>query len=603
MSRRSPFVVLGISGLHDAPRRFGAMSPTGDVGRHYQGYDAAAALFVDGKLVAAAQQERFTGRKFDHSFPADAIRSCLALAGLTIGDVTAVGHNFDYGPLRPVFSRTPEGTDLFDACLDPGVQVRWFSAHDLPVGRVEPVRHHDAHAWHAALTHDDMPATVVVADGVGETASLSIYAFDGSAVRRIRSWPITASLGLFYSLITQQLGWLPNSDEHMVMGLAAYGDPARYRDVMRRAVELRPDGGVRVRMLEHDTERQRWTHEGAAGWLAAQAHDAGGIDLLQPTDDQADLAAAAQERLVDAMTHVVDHAMRRTSIYHLKIGGGVALNCSMVGALTKRFPDVAIAVPYAAGDDGSSIGAALALHSPEHRPPVLPAVPLLGESAGAVPPELGVHLRVADDIDPDSLVHAIASLIAAGATVAWVQGRQEFGPRALGNRSLLADPRTMSSRDRLNSIIKHREPFRPLAPALQDETAGRYLYLPRADLGTMTVAVRTRSLMRQHLPAAVHVDGTARAQLVSRSEQPLFWRLIDAFGNLTGHPVLLNTSFNGRGQPIVRTATEAFTTFSAHPVDVLVVNQTVWAKDPWREAFKSALRNRPSKIGTTGEPR
>ncbi|MGW6971557.1 carbamoyltransferase family protein [Streptomyces sp. NPDC054952] len=586
-----PGVVVGYSGLHGSAEHHVRSSPDASLAeqRHYQGYDAAAAVFVDGRLVAAGQQERWSGRKFDHAFPDTALRQCLRLAGLSITDVDAVAHNFDHSGLRRLYAGNPRAADRYAQVLDPSLQQRWFAEYFGHVPPLTPVRHHVAHANYAVAAAGEDRLTVVIADGLGETDALSVFAYHDGRLDRIRSWPWRASLGLYYSLVTQHLGWLANSDEYKVMGLAAYGDPDRYRKVFDEAVVLRDDGGVDVTFLApQGRSAERELHRSAGAWLTdCLGPPRAGEDSLN--QHHADLAAAAQQRLEHALRHVMTTAVRRTGIEHVAFGGGVALNCLAIGRLAGIACD-ALLVPPAPGDDGTAIGAALALLDLDRACATWPVLPLLGPPPTVTPSLARRPDHVAVVTDPQIRSRTVAQVLADGAVVGWAHGPMEFGPRALGNRSIFADPRTVASRERVNRAVKQREPFRPLAPAVKAGAARRYFDLPPAQLRHMTAVARARPIAVREVPAVVHADNTSRVQVVHRCEHPALWELLDAFEGLTGVPVLLNTSLNVNGRPMACTAEDAVATYDTGALDVLVVDGHVLATETWRSRVLDALR-------------
>ncbi len=597
-----PRVVVGYSGLHGSAEHHRWSFPGASAAeqRHFQGYDAAAAVFVDGHLVAACQQERWSGRKFDHAFPGTAVHQCLRLAGLSITDVDAVAHNFDHGGLRKLYARNPLAVDRYDAVLDPCLQGRWFGEHFGHVPPFFPVRHHIAHATYAVAAAGRDRLTVVIADGLGETDALTVFAYHDGRLERVRSWPWRASLGLYYSLVTQHLGWLANSDEYKVMGLAAYGDPDRYRQIFDDAVVLRDDGGVDVTFLGlPDEPALRGLHRPASAWL---------IDHLGTTrmpnvsveQRHADVAAAAQQRLEQALRHVITAAVTETGIGDVAFGGGVALNCLAVGRLAGRACDTLL-VPPAPGDDGTAIGAALAVLDLDAASASWPPLPLLGPAPKAPIALANRSDHIAAVADPQVRAHVGAQVLAAGAVVGWAHGPMEFGPRALGNRSIFADPRTKASRERVNRAIKQRENFRPLAPVVKAEAAPRYFDLPPAQLRHMTAVARARPTALHDVPAVVHADGTARVQIVHRAEHAVLWHLLDGFEELTGVPVLLNTSLNINGRPMACTAEDAVATYEAGALDLLVVDNHILATTAWRPRVMDALRR--TVTGAERQPR
>ncbi len=579
--RPRPAVVLGYSGLDGSAEFKQAAFPDLAEGerRLYQGLDSAAALLVDGRLVAAVQQERYSGVKFDHAFPVDAIDSCLRLAGLTVDDVDAVAHNFDYSTLAPLSQGDPFTARRFRQVYHPERQNELLRRHYPRLAgrlRVRPVRHHLAHAWSAAIPSGQQRALVVVLDGMGELHAISVYEWSGGRLRRLAQQDYRGSLGLLYAAATLHLGFWPNSDEYKVMALAAGGDPGRFAGLLDQAVTLGPGGTVRVPLLARNRSlRERETFAGSRQWLAANgcpAHDGGGL-----TAAHLDLAAAVQDRVQAAVLHVVDHWVRETGIRDVALAGGVALNCVAVGALARSGIVRSVYVQPAAGDEGTAIGAALSLADPRAAMDGYPEMTFLG-------PDVTERLPAADRtgwqrrLAEGTRERVVAMLLARGLIVGWASGRLEFGPRALGHRSILADPRRRETRDRVNAMVKFREGFRPLAPMVLAERAHEYFELPPAELRHMTVATGVRPGRAHRIPAVVHDDGTARIQVVRRSDLPEIWRVLHEFAALTSVPVLMNTSLNVKGQPTARDGSEAFRTFESSELQVVVIGDTIHAK-------------------------
>jgi carbamoyltransferase len=561
-------VVLGYSGIDGADAYLNSRTDlVGPERRFYQGMDAAAAVFVDGHLTAAVQQERLTGQKFDNAYPAEAMSWCLAASGVSERDVDVVAHGFDYGRYRRLFEASPAGRQRYEALYAPERQHALLRQY-LPAlgGRVPvtPVRHHDAHAYSAVTGSGFDECLVVVMDGMGEVDAISVYRWQrGGALHRLVAHDFRSSLGLYYSLITAHLGFEPNSDEYRVMALAAFGDPSRYESVLDEAIQLREAGSLVVPMLASapdDPNREQYRR--GRRWLAEQTFAPRTPDEML-TSQHADLAAAAQQRLERAIEHVVRHWVAQTGLTRLALAGGVALNC-VANVRSFGWGVTDLYVQPAAGDEGTSLGAALAMMEPESLPD-LPIMPFYGPDipGGGEPTVTAQHL-------------------ANGAVVGWAQGRLEFGPRALGNRSILADPRDAATRDRVNSAVKFREGFRPLAPAVLAERTQEFFDVPAgANARHMTLAVPVRPSARAAIPAVVHADGTARVQVVHREDAPGLAALLEQFDRLTGVPVLLNTSLNVKGQPMAATAADAVWTFENSAMDVLYVGDEVRLKDAW----------------------
>ncbi|MEE6261676.1 carbamoyltransferase family protein [Plantactinospora sonchi] len=593
MTGRRRTVVLGYSGLHGSAELKRSHFPDLDEreARLFQGLDSAAALVVDGELVAAVQQERYSGIKFDHSFPVDAMVSCLAVAGLGFADVDAVAHNFDHSHMR-VFAEGEEyARRRYREVLDPARQTellhRFVPA--LARHRVTPVAHHRAHALTAAVPSGFDDALVVVVDGMGELHAVSVYTWRNGQLTRLAALDYRASLGLFYAILTMHLGYWPNSDEYKVMALAALGDPARYRDVLTEAVRCEPDGRLDVPLLRLNRgPRARETFATSRDWLAARVcpERRAGEEL---TRAHIDLASAAQKRVEQALTHLVSYWVRRTGLRRVAFAGGVALNCVAIGKLAASGLVDGVYVQPAAGDEGTAVGAALALAGPAVSGTRYPAMTYLGPDVAEDGPPAGQpywSVSVAAGVAEA----AVARLLAEGRIVGWAQGRLEFGPRALGNRSILADPRDRDARERVNAAVKFREEFRPLAPAVKAERADEWFVVPAGtNMRHMTVAVPVRPASAGRIAAVVHDDGTARVQAVHQVDNPRFWRILDEFERLTGTPVLMNTSLNVKGQPTARAGAEAFRTFDSSRLDVLVVGDRLYAKPEAVSAAEQAV--------------
>ena len=578
-------LVLGISGLHHSiafkERLVADLGPRER--RMVQGLDSAAALVSEDGVLAAAAQERYRGGKGTNIFPAEAIAACLGAAGAAIDDVAFVAHGFRYEPSRR-FELDEFTRRWFSEVFCEQVQLDVLSQH-FPGGewrrRLVRVPHHLSHAASSYHLSGFDEAVVLVADGSGETESITVFDGVGPDLIRRRSYPVTSSLGLLYGLVTHYLGFLAGMDEYKVMGLAPYGEPSRFASAAGELVRLGPDGGLTVPLLSFDTSpAERETHRGAVRRLA---------ELFGPPRDPGeqisqrhmDIAATVQDCLQEAVLHVLRPAVAGRPPRPLCLVGGVALNCTANGLLARSGMFSDIFVQPAAGDDGSALGAALwQLHqmapgTPRRRM----TMPYWGDEFTAADTEaalaaLDPGYRV-EKLADEELLGEVSALIAAGNVVAWFQGRMEFGPRALGNRSILADPAAGHMRAHLNEVVKQREEFRPFAPAVPAEDAGRYFDIPAGQehlYQHMLFVAPVRAGYRTLLAAVTHVDGSARVQVVDRETAPLFWRLLRRFGELRGLPVLLNTSFNLRGQPIVRTPAEAVATYARSRIDVLAIN-------------------------------
>jgi carbamoyltransferase len=572
--------VIGISGFEGAVPFKRRHWPSLDT-RAYrisQGHDAAAALVSSGRVVAAAAEERFDRRKHSAHFPVNAIKWCLEQAGLSIDDIDQLAHGFDYGPYRTIYSADPTTRALYDEVLSRDALLALVK-RDLPgfpADRVCQVPHHMAHAASAYFTSGWDECLVIVVDAMGEAHGSTIYLGRNGELTRLKSIGAQDSVGVFYSLVTYHLGFDFNSDEYKIMGLAPYGDPARYRDFFAREVVLREDGTIKIPMLQRNTTRDDRENYGAT--LAYLAEH-----LLPPrdpsgdiTDAHRDVAAALQECLDNVMQHICGTFQRSTGQNHLALAGGVALNCTANGRLIKAGLFDEIYVQPAAGDDGTALGAAL--YASAKRGVIanrrMPA-PLLGPAydSSAVDRAIAAaapRITVERFESLDRTCQAAAELIAKGRVLAWYRGRMEFGPRALGNRSILADPGHPEMRDRINSMVKKREAFRPFAPAVSLGQVHQWFDVAAGTvLPYMIAVVDVREVHRAGLPAITHVNGSARVQTVSESDNAAFHTLLRAVGHTTGREMVLNTSFNVKGQPIVNTPEEAIATFLDTGIDHL----------------------------------
>ena len=572
--------IIGISGLEMSVPFKRAKWP-GLEEREYriaQGMDAAAALLVDGELIAAAGEERFSGKKHTGDFPIHAIRFCLEEAGLSIQDVDELAHAFDYAPYRNLYLRDEVSADLYREVLSPEALLKQVR-RDLPGFSEEKlfaVGHHLAHAASAAYTSGWEECLVVVNDAMGEVESLSVYDFHDGEFDRIRELSANDSVGILYSLVTLHLGFDFNSDEYKIMGLAPYGNPARFRSFFERAVEMRTNGSIRIPVLHlNRTREERENYTATRAWLDEHL-----IPRRAPGDPitsvHEDVAAALQECLERTVMHICGYFAAETGLRRLALAGGVALNCTANGKLVRSGLFDEVYVQPAAGDDGAALGAALyqASRAGEVRNRRLP-VPLFGPAynANCVDAALGrlngrVHVTRFTSLEETCA--CAARLIADGRVVAWYRGRMEYGPRALGNRSILADPGHPEMRDRINAMVKKREAFRPFAPACAVEDAYRWFEVePGTELPYMITVVDVRPEVREALPAVTHVNGSARLQTVSAKDNPDFHALLRAVGEVTGRQMVLNTSFNVKGQPIVNTPEQAIDTFLGTGIEFL----------------------------------
>jgi carbamoyltransferase len=577
--------ILGISGLEQSIPFKKAHWPNLDE-REYrisQGHDSAAALIVDGTLVAAVAEERFSRKKHTGDFPILAIRSCLATAGLPIEAVDEIAHGFDYSAYQQLYSLDPITSALYREVFsrDALLSLVGRDLPGFPPERVHQVGHHLAHAASAYFTSGWDECLVVVVDGMGEAHSVTVYHADDGRLEQVHQIAASDSIGVLYSLVTLHLGFDFNSDEYKIMGLAPYGHPERFRQFFEQAVELR-DGSIHIPILKLNRtrdERENYllTRKYLADHLIRERHPNDDV-----TGEHQDVAAALQACLDRTMMHVCGHFGTKLGLRRLALAGGVALNCTANGKLLRSGLFDEIYVQPAAGDDGTALGAALYRASlagevVNRRAPV----PFFGPaySMKDIDAALSASRDRVEVTRFGSLAETCAeaaTLIAAGRVIAWYRGRMEFGPRALGHRSILADPGHPEMRDRINAMVKMREAFRPFAPAVSIEQAHHWFDIPPlTELPYMIVIVNVREPFRAQLPAITHVDGSARVQTVSAGDNAEFHALLQAVGRTTGREMVLNTSFNVKGQPIVNTPLEAIETFLRTGIEYLFLENVL----------------------------
>ena len=569
------------------------------ISAHY--HDSAAALVVDGVPVAAVQEERLSRRKNDASFPLNAIEWCLDHATLDPDDLDAVVF-YERSMLK--FARIltctlrafPRSWRSFPHAmkntLGEKVWVRGVIASHLGIdrSRILFTGHHEAHAAAAFLTSPSRRAAILTADGVGEWATLTagIGARDEttnlSLLREIR---FPHSLGLLYSTFTAYLGFAVNEDEYKVMGLAAYGRPSMV-DQVRKVIRRTPDGGFEIvpEYFEYQTTATRSYASKFVDLFGPPRPSYEPIDV-ETADGRrfADIAASVQRVLEDTLVDIARALQQETKLPDLCFGGGVALNGVANARILAESGFERVFVPPAPGDAGCALGAALYADRLYFKNPDrdVPDHPFWGPAVDAA------HLARAareddqrvDELDDGALIERVAADLAGNRVVGWMDGASEYGPRALGHRCLLAAPHAIAMRDRLNRDIKHREEFRPFAPVVTAEAAERYFELPAGGARLarfMSGVFPVRSEWRTKLAAVTHVDGSARVQVLERSMAPRLHALLEAYGRRSGIPVLLNTSFNVAGEPIVNAALEGYSTFRRCGIDALVAGPAVVTK-------------------------
>jgi carbamoyltransferase len=581
--------IIGISGV-EGSMPFKRQHWPGLEEREYrisQGHDSAAALVVNGEIVACVAEERINRQKHSSAFPAGAIRYCLGEAGIEIGDVDEIAHGFDYAPYKAAYSMDPVSATLFREVFSREALLALVERDfpGFPAARVHHVNHHLAHAASAYFTSGWDECLVVVVDGMGEVHGATVYHAKNGGLKQLLSIPAGDSIGILYSLITLHLGFDFNSDEYKIMGLAPYGDASRFRAFFEQTVQFAGDGSLRIPLLRLNRSRDEREDYGASrAFLASHLLPARHPDA-DIADEHRDVAASLQSCLDAALQHVCGHFGRKTGLRKLALAGGVALNCTANGKLLRSglFDD--IYVQPAAGDDGVALGAALyragvAGEAINARMPVPFLGPMHGQAAiDAAIEKCSDRVSVVRYSSLDETCDAAAKLIAGGRVISWYRGRMEYGPRALGHRSILADPGHPEMRERINRMVKMREAFRPFAPAVTLDQVDRYFEVPPGqELPYMIIIVNVREEYREQLPAITHVDGTARVQTVSATDNPEFHALLKAVGKATGREMVLNTSFNVKGQPIVNTPEDAIETFLGTGIEYLFLEEVLVAR-------------------------
>ncbi len=604
--------IIGISGLHRSvafkKKHFPGLSR-----REYriaQGFDSAAALVNENGVVAAASEERFSRVKTTGAFPRYAINYCLSAGNLKLENIDYIAHGFNYEPVKEYFEGDDHLKTLYKEVYAPEVQrevIREFYPEFDADAKFYPVTHHLAHAASAFYPSGYNEALILISDGMGEIHSITVAVGRGKDIEVLKQVSASHSLGILYGVFTLYLGFFFGLDEYKVMGLAPYGNPRRFYTKIMDFVDLKPDGTYAIPLFaENKTQLEKETHRGVLKELEetfGPAREPGS----EMTQYHKDIAAGVQAMLQTCQMHVLRHFQRETGLTNLCMAGGVALNCTANGVIRRSRLFKNMFVQPAAGDDGPALGAALYAQrqlTPQFQREKMTA-PLYGPEFDNAAIEAALNKRTDCKTvrreNFSELCRDVAALLDAGKIVAWFQGRMEYGPRALGNRSILADPRAPEMRNKVNMLIKMREGFRPFAPAVKKEGAAKIFDIDAGDEDTfahMLYVTQVRPEFQEQLPAITHVNGSARPQTVSREHNPRFWTLIDAFEDRTGMPVVLNTSFNVKGQPIVCTPEEAIDTFLLARLDVLVLGDYIVAAKV-QENIEESRRRSTEKIAPT----
>lgn len=590
-------------------------------------HDSAAALVVDGAIAAAAQEERFTRRKHDAGFPRHAVQYCLSVAGCGLDELDAVV--FYDKPfikferlLETYLSFAPRGFQSFKMAMPVWLREKLFQKQILAkeLRKLSPsfdsekllfTEHHLSHAASAFYPSPFEEAAVLTMDGVGEWATMTLAIGKGADLKVHKELHFPHSLGLLYSAVTYYIGFKVNSGEYKVMGLAPYGEPRFAQLMLDELIDLKPDGSFQL--------DQRYFNYGVGLTMTNERFAAlfgepvrGPEQLLTPF--HMDMAASVQAVTEEIVLRLARSVRAETGQKNLCLAGGVALNCVANGKLLREGIFEGLWIQPAAGDAGGALGAALAgYHLFAGQPRQVPASgdamqgSYLGPSFSQA--EIEAELTAAgarfELMDEEVLIDAVAAGLAEGKAVGWMQGRMEFGPRALGGRSILGDPRSPAMQKTLNLKVKYRESFRPFAPSVLREDVADWFELD-GDSPYMLLVADVREDLRREMteeekalfgidklnvprstiPAVTHVDYSARIQTVHAETNPRYHRLISRFKALTGCPVLVNTSFNVRGEPIVCNATDAFRCFMGSEIELLVVGDCLLRKEAQDPALK-----------------
>lgn len=556
-------------------------------------HESAAALLAGGRLAAAAEEERFSRVKHDPRLPVRAFRFCLRRAGIAPQDLTALGY---YEEPRAKLSRQlwagasggeAAGGDF--AWLDPSAPERAIREGLGYEGPIHTFGHHRSHAASAFHFSGFPEAAVLTVDGVGEWATTAYWHAAPRGLELLESVDFPHSLGLLYSTFTSYLGFAVNDGEYKVMGLAPYGSP-RFLAEMGRVVESLPGGQLRLdlRYFDFVNGRRMYSPE-LCDLFGAPPRPRGG----ELTPFHADVARSLQQLLEEILLEKARYLRARTGAENLCLAGGVALNCVANGRLRREGAFRRLFVPPAAGDSGGALGAAALAHfAATGSPPAAEALAHAqwgpGWSGGEIAPLLAAAGLPALDFRgrEGDLLEAVVDRLAGGKVVGWFHGRMEMGPRALGGRSLLADPRDPAMRERLNAQVKKREAFRPFAPSVLAAAAARHFDLDHPSPFMLeTCAVRSEL----DLPAITHVDGSARPQTVDPAVSPRYAALLGAFERRTGCPLLVNTSFNVAGEPIVASPLDALSSLATSGIDALVLEDFLLDRAALPESWADTL--------------
>lgn len=558
-------------------------------------HDSAAAILKDDTIIAAVEEERFSRKKFDDGFPKNAICWCINEAGIEPPQIDFVAF-YDKPILK--FERlldnyiavAPRGLGSFLDIIPKWIHKRLWIKDDIKKhlkgfkGKIIFPEHHLSHAAYTFFTSPFNEAAILTVDGVGEWSTTSIGYGNDTTIKLMHDirWP--HSVGMFYSAFTYFLGFQINEGEYKLMGLSSYGKPKYYDLILNELVDIKNDGSIHLNMkyfaFHYDKVMTSKKFEELFG-VPVRKEDS------EAEQVHYDIGASAQKVLEDILLKMVHHIHKKTNMRNLCLGGGVALNGVANYRILKEGPFESIHIPPSPGDAGSAVGCAqYTYYSHTKNPRIIEHDHAkwiqnnvyLGPSYhdNEIKAFLESNNIKNQNFERQNLLHTTAKLISEQNVVGWYQGRMEWGPRALGNRSILADPRNAKMKDILNEKIKHRERFRPFAPSILEEYVSEYFDL---DIPSPFMLLVAKVKKPQKIPAVTHVDGTSRLQTVSKNANPLYYDLINEFYKITGIPVLVNTSMNVKGEPIVNTPQEAHTMLLKTEMDYLVMGNYIVSKD------------------------
>ena len=562
-------------------------------------HDSAAAILKDGHIIAAAEEERFSRKKFDDGFPSMAIDWCLQDVGIRPEQVDSVAF-YDKPVLK--FDRlldnyitvAPRGLYSFLDIIPKWLHKRLWIKDDIKKhlkgfkGEIIFPEHHMSHAAYAFYTSPCKESAILSIDGVGEWTTTSFGTAQDNSIKLTDDirWP--HSVGLFYSAFTYFLGFKVNEGEYKLMGLSSYGKPKYYDLILKELIDVKDDGSIHLNMkyfaFTYDKVMTNDKFSELFGISPRKKNE-------KTEQTHFDIGASAQKVLEDVVLKMANHIHKKTQMKNLCFGGGVALNGVANYNLLKNGPFENIHIPPSPGDGGSAVGCAQYLyyiHKKNKRIIETDQAKRIRENVYVGPQFDDEEIKYFLDsnkityqkFDRQSLLQNTAKLISDGKIVGWYQGKMEWGPRALGNRSILADPRREDMKDILNAKIKHRESFRPFAPSIMEEYVSEYFHVPKKDTDVyfMEKVYKFKSEKIDLIPAVVHYDNSGRLQSVDKKNSPLYYSLINNFYKITKVPIVVNTSFNLNGEPNVETPTDAIKTFMTSGLDILVMGSYILEK-------------------------